>query len=228
MTAELFLSSAQQFSSLPARTVTSVPSPTSPSATTLNATGSVLLERQCGGSTVHTKWGLPVRTSSPGCSDRKSPRVRSARMSDVIFVYVSWSSVELVSGDTAPLVAPVRCILDTRARCVLHIESECDPPATSHRATRPASRLSPRPLPTRTHHVLILHALIEISTMILRPVARERTRGHLTRWRHGDLATLFSPVNEKFGDGLARDARGWFFPMPPRGGSPARGEKTFH
>lgn len=41
-----FLSSAQQFSSLPARTVTRVPSTTSPRATTLNATGSVLLDRQ--------------------------------------------------------------------------------------------------------------------------------------------------------------------------------------
>lgn len=44
-----FLSSAQQFSSLPARTVTNVPSTTSPRATTLNATGSVLLDLQCVG-----------------------------------------------------------------------------------------------------------------------------------------------------------------------------------
>ncbi|GBP50477.1 hypothetical protein EVAR_96714_1 [Eumeta japonica] len=86
MTAELFRSSAQQFSSLPARTVTSVPSPTSPSATTLNATGSVLLERQCGGNTVHTKCGLPV----------------------------SCNSVELVSGETAPPPAPGPCMLWVR------------------------------------------------------------------------------------------------------------------
>ncbi|KNC26501.1 hypothetical protein FF38_08613 [Lucilia cuprina] len=43
------------------------------SKTTLNATGSVLLERQCGGSTVQTNSGLLVRISSPGCSVRKSP-----------------------------------------------------------------------------------------------------------------------------------------------------------
>lgn len=40
--------------------------------------------------------------------------------------------MELVSGDTAPLDAPVRCILETRARCVLHIESTVSAPATSH------------------------------------------------------------------------------------------------
>lgn len=55
-----FLSSAQQFSSLPARTVTRVPSPTSPRATTLKATGRVLLDLQCAGKTVQTKCGDPV------------------------------------------------------------------------------------------------------------------------------------------------------------------------
>lgn len=55
-----FLSSAQQFSSLPARTVTRVPSPTSPRATTLKATGRVLLDLQCAGRTVQTKCGEPV------------------------------------------------------------------------------------------------------------------------------------------------------------------------
>lgn len=54
MTAVQFLSSAEQFSSFPARTVTRVPSPTSPRATTLNAIGRVLFERQCGGRTVQT------------------------------------------------------------------------------------------------------------------------------------------------------------------------------
>lgn len=46
ITAEQFRSSAHQFSSLPAFIVTIVPSPTSASDTTLNATGSVLLDRQ--------------------------------------------------------------------------------------------------------------------------------------------------------------------------------------
>lgn len=55
-----FLSSAQQFSSLPARTVTKVPSPTSPRATTLKATGRVLLDLQCAGRTVQTKCGEPI------------------------------------------------------------------------------------------------------------------------------------------------------------------------
>lgn len=74
-------SSAQKFSSLPARMVTGVPSGTSPSATTLNATGSVLLDRQCVGSTVHTTCGQPVRTSSPGCSASRLSSVRSASTS---------------------------------------------------------------------------------------------------------------------------------------------------
>lgn len=60
-----FLSSPQKFSSFPARTVTIVPSMTSPSAITLKAIGSVLLERQWFGRTVQMRLGLPVRTSSP-------------------------------------------------------------------------------------------------------------------------------------------------------------------
>jgi len=86
ITAVQFLNSAQKFSSFPARTVTTVPSFTSPKATTLKATGNVLFDLQCGGNTVHTKCGLPVLTSSPGCSDMKSPKVLSARMSEVILV----------------------------------------------------------------------------------------------------------------------------------------------
>lgn len=74
-------SSAQKFSSLPARMVTGVPSGTSPSATTLNATGSVLLDRQWVGKTVHTTCGQPVRTSSPGCSASRLSSVRSASTS---------------------------------------------------------------------------------------------------------------------------------------------------
>lgn len=59
-----FLSSPQKFSSLPALTVTAVPSATSPRHTTLKAAGRVLLDRQCEGRAVHTKHGLPVLTSS--------------------------------------------------------------------------------------------------------------------------------------------------------------------
>lgn len=54
MTAVWLRSSPQKFSSLPAITVTNVPSLTSPNATTLNATGSVLFERQWLGSVVQT------------------------------------------------------------------------------------------------------------------------------------------------------------------------------
>lgn len=231
ITAEQLRSSAQQFSSLPARTVTSVPSPTSPNATTLKATGNVLFDLQCGGNTVHTKWGLPVRTSSPGCSERKSPSVRSARISDVILVYVSWSSVELVSGDTAPLVAPVRCILDTRERCVLHIKSTVSRCATCHSPLhtvelhRNADTLSPTAnIFGRTTHTHSLSRSHE-GLMTRRHVARERARGHLTRWRHSGLATLFSPVNEKFG-GSGRGTRGADF-FRRRGVSPPRAAKNF-
>lgn len=64
MTAVQFLSSPHQFSSLPAFIVTIVPSPTSANATTLNATGSVLFERQCVGNAEHKIYGLPVRTAN--------------------------------------------------------------------------------------------------------------------------------------------------------------------
>ena len=85
MYATEFLSSAQKFSSLPADIVTFVPSFTSPRATTLKATGRVLLERQCEGKTEQTKLGEPVRTSSPGCSLSTVLRVRSpVRMSDML------------------------------------------------------------------------------------------------------------------------------------------------
>lgn len=62
ITAVQFLSSPHQFSSLPARIVTIVPSPTSANATTLNATGNVLFERQWFGNAEHNIYGLPVRT----------------------------------------------------------------------------------------------------------------------------------------------------------------------
>ena len=59
-------SSAHAFSSLPAATVTRVPSLTEESsATTRKETGSVLLLRQCAGSAVHSKFGLPVGTRWP-------------------------------------------------------------------------------------------------------------------------------------------------------------------
>lgn len=63
---------------------------------------------------MHTNNGLPVRISSPGCSDRKSPSVRSARMSDVILVYASCRRLAAVGGAAAsavvvppPLLAPL-------------------------------------------------------------------------------------------------------------------------
>lgn len=62
MTAVQFRSSPHQLSSFPARIVTMVPSPTSVKATTLKATGRVLLERQWFGSAEHRIYGLPVRT----------------------------------------------------------------------------------------------------------------------------------------------------------------------
>jgi len=80
MSAVEFLSSAQQFSSLPARTVTRVPSPTSPRATTLKATGRVLLDLQCAGRTVQTKCGEPVWPKRPfnfiGCKMAAMDAVR--------------------------------------------------------------------------------------------------------------------------------------------------------
>lgn len=62
ITAVQFRSSPHQLSSFPARIVTIVPSPISLRATTLNATGSVLFERQWFGRAEHRIYGLPVRT----------------------------------------------------------------------------------------------------------------------------------------------------------------------
>lgn len=78
-----FLSSPQKFSSLPHMRWQGVPSWTSPSATTLNATGRVLLDRQWVGSVEQTMWGEPVRVSSPGCSAINESIVRSAKFSAV-------------------------------------------------------------------------------------------------------------------------------------------------
>ena len=61
-------SSAAQFSSFPAVSITLIPSQMSLSDRTLNGTGRVLLHLQCDGSIVHTKLGLFVRISSPGYS----------------------------------------------------------------------------------------------------------------------------------------------------------------
>ena len=80
MTAVALRSSALQFSSLPARTVTSVPSSTPPRHTTRNAVGRVLLERQWLGSDVQITHGLPVRTSSP--PSRADGAVGSPMISD--------------------------------------------------------------------------------------------------------------------------------------------------
>lgn len=66
MTAVELRNSAQGFSSLPAFIVTTVPSGTSPRAITLKAVGKVLLDLQCVGNAEHRKYGLPVRTNSPG------------------------------------------------------------------------------------------------------------------------------------------------------------------
>lgn len=63
ITAVQLRSSPHQLSSFPARIVTIVPSPTSVRATTLNATGNVLLERQWFGNAEHKIYGLPVRTA---------------------------------------------------------------------------------------------------------------------------------------------------------------------
>lgn len=75
--AVLFLSSAAQFSSLPAVRITLVPSITSLRDSTLNGTGRVLLHRQWDGRMVQTKFGLLVRTSSPGYSASTSEKVLS-------------------------------------------------------------------------------------------------------------------------------------------------------
>lgn len=60
-----------------------VPSWTSPSATTLNATGRVLFDRQWVGRVEQTMCGEPVRVSSPGCSAMSESIVLSAKFSAV-------------------------------------------------------------------------------------------------------------------------------------------------
>lgn len=69
--------SAALFSSFPALRSTLVPSGTSLSDNTLKGTGRVLLQRQWEGRIVQTKFGLLVRTSSPGYSAKTSENVRS-------------------------------------------------------------------------------------------------------------------------------------------------------
>jgi hypothetical protein len=64
-TAVAFRNSELQFSSLPALTVTNVPSSTPPRQTTRKAVGRVLFERQWVGKEVQIIHGLPVLTSSP-------------------------------------------------------------------------------------------------------------------------------------------------------------------
>jgi len=66
--AEQLRSSAEQFSSLPALSVTAVPFGTSDSMTTLKTSGNGWLDRQCGGRALHKMYGHSVRTNSPGCS----------------------------------------------------------------------------------------------------------------------------------------------------------------
>lgn len=77
ITAVALRSSAAKFSSLPAAIVTRTPSGISPSATTLKATGRVLLHLQCDGNTLQTKFGESVLTSSPGYSASASISDRS-------------------------------------------------------------------------------------------------------------------------------------------------------
>lgn len=77
ITAVELRSSAAKFSSLPAAIETITPSGISPSATTLKATGRVLLHLQCDGNTLQTKLGESVFTSSPGYSARASMSDRS-------------------------------------------------------------------------------------------------------------------------------------------------------
>lgn len=84
ITAVAFRISPHRFSSLPTVSRTVVPSATSPSATTVNVTGSDLLQRQCDGSAEQTTFGLPVRTKSCGRRPTMAFSARSpANMSDI-------------------------------------------------------------------------------------------------------------------------------------------------
>ncbi|KAH9425327.1 hypothetical protein DERP_005932 [Dermatophagoides pteronyssinus] len=89
MIADEFLNSPDQFSSLPARTVTNVPSLTSHSAITLNDIGNVLLDRQCIGNGVQIIAGEPVRHNSPGCSFITSFNKRSPGKINSPFIFPS-------------------------------------------------------------------------------------------------------------------------------------------
>ena len=105
-TAVALRNSELQFSSLPALTVTSVPSSTPPRQTTRKAVGSVLFERQWVGKEVQIIHGLPVLTSSPpnraegaDGSPMISVKARSAqRRSVVVGALLPLPSVRLPCG----------------------------------------------------------------------------------------------------------------------------------
>lgn len=100
MTAELFLNSPQKFSSLPALTVTMVPSLISSSATTLKDMGKDLLERQWLGNAVHRMLGAPVFTSSPGCSP--PPPIPPMLATSVMSPALRHATVIRARGSAAP------------------------------------------------------------------------------------------------------------------------------
>lgn len=89
MTAVQLRSSPHQLSSFPARIVTMVPSPTSVKATTLNATGRVLLERQWFGSAEHKMYGLPVRTVKKNWEKKIHSHEKKSQ-----FLKIHWSKNE--------------------------------------------------------------------------------------------------------------------------------------
>ena len=86
MTAVALISSPHTLSSLPATSVTVVPSSTAPSATTRNATGSALLMRQWSGSTEQITFGLPVLTSCSGRSRAAASRARSPIKMSILLI----------------------------------------------------------------------------------------------------------------------------------------------
>ena len=104
-TAVALRNSELQFSSLPALTVTKVPSSTPPRQTTRKAVGSVLLERQWVGKAVQITQGEPVRTSSPpkradGAEGSPiiSVRARSAQRRSVLVGALAFPSLLLPCG----------------------------------------------------------------------------------------------------------------------------------
>ena len=122
-----------------------------------------------------------------------------------------------MSGDTAPLDAPVRCILDTRARCVLHIESTVSAPATSHFALHTGhihGNEGPSPA------AIMVHCSFPEDPPgcgTLLGNARVVTRcGDVTRPCH-----TFFPVNERFGGGGRAGREGPIF-SGTKGCLPAR------